>query len=165
LLEFRLLFQDERRRRNILVKSVIKSLRLSIRETDVMVWYKNETVIGVIFSELHQENPGVNRIRERVNAALWAVLKPEQIAAIAMSVHVYPHGDLGVPGFSGDDRLYPGHNRQSSVSLLKRLIDILRVRAPVDVERMSIAGGPTAAAGQAYERGAVEPLAEPGRSG
>jgi hypothetical protein len=99
LLEFRLLFQDERRRRNILVKSVIKSLRLSIRETDVMGWYKNETVIGVIFSELHQENPGVNRIRERVNAALRALLKPEQIAAIAMSVHVYPHGDLGVPGF------------------------------------------------------------------
>jgi lipopolysaccharide/colanic/teichoic acid biosynthesis glycosyltransferase len=125
LLEFRSPFQDGRRRRNILVKSVIRSLRLGIRETDVMGWYKSETVIGVIFTDLHQENPGVNRIRERVSAALRALLTPEQIAAITMSVHVYPHRDLGVPDLSGDDRLYPGHKRQSSGSLLKRLIDIL----------------------------------------
>jgi lipopolysaccharide/colanic/teichoic acid biosynthesis glycosyltransferase len=125
LLEFRPLFQGGHRARKILVRNVIQSLKCGTRETDVMGWYKNKTVIGVIFTELHQENPAISTILERVNAGLRAQLTPEQIAAIAVSVHVYPHRDLGAPDSSADGKLYPGHKRQIPASLLKRVIDIL----------------------------------------
>jgi lipopolysaccharide/colanic/teichoic acid biosynthesis glycosyltransferase len=60
-----------------------------------------------------------------VNAALRARLTPEQIAAITVSVHLYPHRDLGAPASSANDKLYPDLKRQRSARLLKRVIDIL----------------------------------------
>jgi lipopolysaccharide/colanic/teichoic acid biosynthesis glycosyltransferase len=125
LLEFGPLHRGGRRQRQNFINNIIHSLKLGIRQTDLMGWYKNNTVIGVIFTELHLENPAVNKIRERVNAALRARLTPEQIAAITMSVHLYPHRDLGAPGSSTNDKLYPGLKRQRSARLLKRVIDIL----------------------------------------
>jgi lipopolysaccharide/colanic/teichoic acid biosynthesis glycosyltransferase len=125
LLEFSPLFRDGRRQRQTLVKNVIQSLKLGTRQTDVMGWYKNNTVIGVIFTELRSENPAIGKIVERVNAALRARLTPEQIAAITVSVHLYPHRDLGALGSSANDKLYPDLKRQRSARLLKRVIDLL----------------------------------------
>jgi lipopolysaccharide/colanic/teichoic acid biosynthesis glycosyltransferase len=125
LLEFGPLHRGGRRQRQNLINNIIHSLKLGIRQTDLMGWYKNNTVIGVIFTELHLENPAVNKIRERVNAALRARLTPEQIAAITVSVHLYPHRDLGGPSSSASDILYPDLKRQKSALFLKRATDIL----------------------------------------
>jgi exopolysaccharide biosynthesis polyprenyl glycosylphosphotransferase len=125
LLEFSRHVQGEQHARNMLIRNVVQSLKGGTRETDVAGWYKNKTVIGVIFTELHQDNPAIHTILERVNAGFRALLTSEQIAAIAVSVHVYPHRDLGAPNASADDKLYPGQKRQISANLLKRVIDIL----------------------------------------
>jgi lipopolysaccharide/colanic/teichoic acid biosynthesis glycosyltransferase len=125
LLEFSSLLRYGRRQRQTLITNVIQSLKLSTRQTDMMGWYKNNTVIGVIFTELRSENPAIGKILERVNAVLRARLTPEQIAAITVSVHLYPHRDLGAPGSSANDKLYPDLKRQRSARLLKRVIDLL----------------------------------------
>jgi lipopolysaccharide/colanic/teichoic acid biosynthesis glycosyltransferase len=125
LVEVSPLLRDGRRQRQTLVKNVIQSLKLGIRQTDMMGWYKNNMVIGVIFTELCRENPAIRKILERVNATLRARLTPGQIAAITMSVHLYPHRDLGAPGSSANDKLYPDLKRQRSARLLKRVIDML----------------------------------------
>jgi lipopolysaccharide/colanic/teichoic acid biosynthesis glycosyltransferase len=125
LLEFSPLLREGRRQRQTLIKNVVQSLKLGTRQTDIMGWYKNDTVIGVIVTELHPENPAVGTILERVNALLRARSTAEQIAAITVSVHLYPHRDLGAPGSSVSDKLYPHLKRQRSALLLKRVIDIL----------------------------------------
>jgi lipopolysaccharide/colanic/teichoic acid biosynthesis glycosyltransferase len=125
LLKFSPLLRDGRRQQQTLVKKVIQSLKLSTRQTDMMGWYKNNTVIGVIFTELHMEKPAIGKILERVNAVLRARLTAQQIAAITVSVHLYPHQDFGGPGSSTSDKLYPDLKRQRSALLLKRAIDIL----------------------------------------
>jgi lipopolysaccharide/colanic/teichoic acid biosynthesis glycosyltransferase len=125
LLEFSPPPRDGRRQRQTLVKNVIQSLKLGIRQTDMMGWYKNNRVIGVIFTELRPERPAIGEILERVNTALRARLTLAQIATITVSVHLYPDRDLGVPGSSANDKLYADLNRQRSARLLKRVIDIL----------------------------------------
>jgi lipopolysaccharide/colanic/teichoic acid biosynthesis glycosyltransferase len=125
LLEFSPLLRDGRRQRQTLGKNVIQFLKLGIRQTDIVGWYKNNTVIGVIFTELRSENAAIGKILERVKALLRARLTPEQIAAITVSVHLYPHRDLGALGSSANDKLYPDLKRQRSARLLKRVIDIL----------------------------------------
>jgi lipopolysaccharide/colanic/teichoic acid biosynthesis glycosyltransferase len=125
LLEFSPQLRNGRPQRQTLVKNVIRSLKLTIRQTDMMGWYKNDTVIGVIFTELHREDPAVGKILDRVNATLRARLTPEQIGAITVSTHLYPPQHNGSPGPSAGDRLYPELKRQRLADLLKRTIDIL----------------------------------------
>jgi lipopolysaccharide/colanic/teichoic acid biosynthesis glycosyltransferase len=124
LLDFSSLFREGRRQRQTLIKNVIQSLKLAIRQTDMMGWYKNNTVMGVIFTELQIENYAVGKILARVKAVLRTCSTAEQIAAITVSVHVYPHRDLGGPGSSASDKLYPELKRRRSARLLKRMIDI-----------------------------------------
>jgi lipopolysaccharide/colanic/teichoic acid biosynthesis glycosyltransferase len=125
LLELSPLLRDRWRQRQTLVEGIIQSLKLGTRQTDMMGWYKNNMVIGVIFTELRSENPAIGKILERVNAALRVRLMPEQIAAITVSVHLYPHRDLGALGASANDKLYPDLKRQRPARLLKRVIDLL----------------------------------------
>src|SRR5262249_23411823 len=125
LLEFSPPPRNGRRQRQTLVKNVIQSLKLAIRQTDMMGWFKNNTVIGVIFTELRPERPAIGKILERVNTALRARVTPEQIATITVSVHVYPDRDPGAPGSSANGKLYPDLKRPRLARLLKRVIDIL----------------------------------------
>src|SRR5437868_3037723 len=95
LLELRLRLRDRQQWRRSLVKNVIQSLQNCARQTDVIGWYKHNTVIGVIFNELHQEEPPIGTILQRVNAALQACLIPAQIDAVTLSIYVYPQQDAG----------------------------------------------------------------------
>src|SRR4029453_6892524 len=106
LLELRILLRDGQQWRRSLVKNVIQALHSCARQTDMIGWYKHNTVIGVIFTELRQEEPPIGTILERVNAALHDRLTPEQIAAVTLSIHLYPHQDAGSSDASTDPELY-----------------------------------------------------------
>jgi lipopolysaccharide/colanic/teichoic acid biosynthesis glycosyltransferase len=125
LLECRIGLRDGQRWRRSLVKNVIQSLQNCARQTDIIGWYKHKTVIGVIFTELRQEEPRIDTILERVNAALHARLTPKQIAAVTLSMHVYPQQDVGSSDPSTNDKLYPDRTRKKLASLVKRLVDVL----------------------------------------
>jgi lipopolysaccharide/colanic/teichoic acid biosynthesis glycosyltransferase len=125
LLELRILLRDGQQWRRSLVKNVIQSLQSCARQTDVIGWYKNHTVIGVIFTELRQEEPPIGTILERVNAALQARLTPEQIDAITLSIHLYPHQDVGSSDAATHAKLYPDRSRKKLASLAKRIVDLL----------------------------------------
>src|SRR6516225_2442094 len=78
LLELRIGLRNRQPWRRSLVKNVIQSLQSCARQTDMIGWYKHNTVIGVIFTELRHDEPPIGTILERVNAALRARLTPEQ---------------------------------------------------------------------------------------
>src|SRR5262249_12621952 len=117
LLELRIGLRNRQRGRRSLVKNVIQSLQSCTRQTDMIGWYKHNTVIGVIFTELHYEEPCIGTILERVNAALHARLTPEQLHAVTLSLHLYPHQDAGPSDASTNVKLYPDRTRRKLTSL------------------------------------------------
>jgi lipopolysaccharide/colanic/teichoic acid biosynthesis glycosyltransferase len=125
LLELRIGLRHRQRWRRSLVKNVIRSLQSCARQTDMIGWYKHNTVIGVIFTELHQEEPPIVTILERVNAALHTRLTPEQIAAVTLSIHLYPQQDAGSLDASTHAEIYPDRTRKKLTSFAKRMVDIL----------------------------------------
>src|SRR5262249_21010288 len=120
LLELRRGLRDGQRWRRSLVKNVIHSLQSCARQTDMIGWYKHNTVIGVIFTELRHEQPPIGTILARVQAALQARLTPEQINAVTLSIYLYPDQDAGPSDASTNVRLYPDRTRKKLTSLMKR---------------------------------------------
>jgi lipopolysaccharide/colanic/teichoic acid biosynthesis glycosyltransferase len=125
LLELRIGLRNRQRWRRSLVKNVIQSLQSCARQTDMIGWYKHNTVIGVIFTELRHAEPPIGTILERVNAALHARLTPEQIDAVTLSIYLYPQPDAGLSHTSTPAELYPDHTRKKLASLVKRVVDVL----------------------------------------
>src|SRR5262249_21273805 len=70
LVELKILLRDGQRHRRALVKNILKALQLCTRQTDMIGWYKNNAVIGVIYTELRHEDTSINKILAKVNAAL-----------------------------------------------------------------------------------------------
>jgi lipopolysaccharide/colanic/teichoic acid biosynthesis glycosyltransferase len=125
LLELRILLLDGRWWRHSLIKNVIQALQSCARQTDIIGWYKNKAVIGVIFTEVREEGPPIGKILERVNAALQARLTPEQSKAVTISIHLYPHQDAGSSDSSTNARLYPDRTQKKLTYFVKRVVDVL----------------------------------------
>jgi len=110
---------------------VIATLSHSIRETDIMGWYKDDSVIGVIFTEVGAaEGKSVaNALLTRVTSALCTILSIEQINEIKLSFHVFPeHSDEDGGGGPTDSTLYPDMEQagdpKRAARLIKRSMDI-----------------------------------------
>ncbi len=106
-------------------------LSLVTRETDISGWYEEDSILGIIFTEVR----GVDRrsiltaMGARVATALHSRLDFELISQICLSFHFFPE-DRGEqdPGPSADPALYPDlfqqqHQRRFS-RMLKRAMDI-----------------------------------------
>ena len=109
---------------------VIDALSNSIRETDIKGWYKNDSVIGVIFTEVGADGKSVaNALLTKVTNALCTVLSIEQINEVKISFHVFPEASNGNGGSgSTDSTLYPDLQQTSdpkrTARAIKRSIDI-----------------------------------------
>lgn len=111
---------------------ILYALSTSTRETDVTGWYKQNSTIGVIFTELGEagEQAAAAALLKKVTNALAGALTLAQMNELSFSFHVYPE-DSGEDGPSGpvNDVLYPDlNNTRSSAKKyqhLKRSMDIV----------------------------------------
>jgi lipopolysaccharide/colanic/teichoic acid biosynthesis glycosyltransferase len=110
---------------------VIAALSRSIRETDIKGWYKDDSIIGVIFTEVGTADGKsvANALLTRVTSALCTILSIEQINEVKLSFHVFPeHSDGGGGGGPTDSALYPDlqqtNDPKREARLIKRSIDI-----------------------------------------
>ncbi len=110
--------------------NVIAALSNSFRETDIKGWYKGDSTIGVIFTEVGADGKSVaNGLLTKVTNALCTVLSIEQINQVNLSFHVYPES-LNGNGTDGptDSTLYPDLQKTSdpkrAARAIKRSIDI-----------------------------------------
>jgi lipopolysaccharide/colanic/teichoic acid biosynthesis glycosyltransferase len=109
-------------------RKVLPCVTSSIRDIDVLGWYKAESVLGVIFTEIGNSGSVVNCILDRVSLSLADNLDPDQVKKIETSVHFFPekHGKCEKPA---DLTLYPDLRRNRSSRrmsfILKRMIDIV----------------------------------------
>lgn len=116
---------------NILTK-VLFAMTASTRETDVTGWYKNNTVVGVMFTEIPVEDKKMvfSTMLGRVSATLQDHVSVEQFNHINISFHLFPEewGDE-MPRNPGNPTLYPDlisrDKASRAFSMTKRLIDII----------------------------------------
>jgi exopolysaccharide biosynthesis polyprenyl glycosylphosphotransferase len=111
---------------------ILGALATSTRETDVTGWYKGNTVVGVMFTEvvIEDKNTILSTMFSRVSSALRDVLSFEQFNQISVSFHLFPEewGD-DMPQRPSNPTLYPDlrdrdkNNRLFSIT--KRLMDIV----------------------------------------
>ncbi|MEN8264153.1 MAG: sugar transferase [Nitrospirota bacterium] len=106
--------------------NVLSSCR---RETDIVGWYKYNSVIGTIFTEISELDR--YQIREKIYNNLNDILDSEKIKKIKITFHVYPEkdSDTKLSVYKPDEKLYPvrsnrNYYKKTSV-IFKRCADII----------------------------------------
>jgi exopolysaccharide biosynthesis polyprenyl glycosylphosphotransferase len=102
------------------------------RETDLIGWYDEGTILAVIFTEisLESKNPITEILHSKVITALRENLDQKVASKLVVTVHLFPETwDKGVPGRVADVKLYPEISRQESNKrlpmIVKRAIDVI----------------------------------------
>ena len=104
----------------------------AIRDTDILGWFTQNSVVGAIFSELGSAelNDAIRRIEEKLSTALARGLHPHQLAELEISMYSYPQttGD-GNGRSSLSPELFPDlvvaseENRRTLFA--KRVLDVI----------------------------------------
>ena len=82
-----------------------RALSCATREADIKGWYRDNSVIGVVFTEVALAEKSIDQILSRkLWNALQEVLGPQQVAGVQLSFQVFPEDseDFEV-GVSGQD--------------------------------------------------------------
>ena len=110
---------------------IVSALLSTIRDTDVIGWYKNRKTVGVMFTglEVNGKNAVLSMILSRVSTAVGDKLTSEQFSQVSISFHFFPDdwGD-GSSGRPSNPALYPdllsSSNDRRTVVVIKRAMDI-----------------------------------------
>ncbi len=115
-----------------ILKQAVEIVVVSKRETDLVGWYKQGAILGIIFTEvnLDGELPITHTLRSKIETAFIKHLGRDRAAKIAISVHIFPESwDKNSTGWVADSKLYPDLNRKGSRNrlplVIKRVIDIV----------------------------------------
>ena len=74
------------------LETMLAALATTTRETDVMGWYKNDSVIGVMFTEIMVEDGSsiVTTVMARVSEAFRNRLSAQQFNQVSIYFHLFP---------------------------------------------------------------------------
>jgi lipopolysaccharide/colanic/teichoic acid biosynthesis glycosyltransferase len=113
------------------LSKVLSALPGSTRETDVTGWYKSNSVVGVMFTEIGGEDrPAIVRaMLTRMSATLRSILSDEQFSQISISCHLFPEDwDSEMSDRPSNPALYPDLLRRDQAEKflrgVKRMMDI-----------------------------------------
>lgn len=113
------------------LESMLSALLSSIRETDVIGWYKDRTTVGVMYTGLvvNDKNSVLSMIHTRVGATLEDSVTSEQLSHVTVSFHFFPDDwDDDGSGRPSNAALYPdllnSSTNRRSVLVIKRAMDI-----------------------------------------
>jgi len=108
---------------------ILAALSLSTRETDVTGWYKEHSVVGVMFTDISAEDREsiVGTMMSRVSETLRNNLSLEKFSQVSISMHVFPEA-WDQESTHGNPTLYPDfvnrHRTQKFGRMAKRGMDI-----------------------------------------
>jgi len=112
------------------LSNILSALSLSTRDTDVTGWYKNQSVVGVMFTDISIDDHGeiLGTMMHRVSQTMRNNLTLERFSQISISMHVFPQSWLhetspGNPAFYPD--LEQRETAHRGVLAIKRAMDIL----------------------------------------
>ena len=111
---------------------VCSVLLKSTRETDLIGWYEEGVVLGVIFTEVSSEveKPITEILGSKVLHALHGELGRKAAATLVVTTHLFPEsGGRGKDETVADSKLYPdlarGTTKKRALQVAKRVIDVL----------------------------------------
>lgn len=108
----------------------LSALSLSTRDTDVTGWYKENSVVGVMFTDIGVDDRGaiLAIMMNRVSQILRNNLAVENFNQIGISMHLFPE-DWYQQTSPGDPVLYPDlvhrDQKRRTALVIKRLMDIV----------------------------------------
>jgi len=114
------------------LEQVIAAVSNASRETDLIGWYEDDLILGVIFTEINSKGmtPVVEVLHSKVLAALRDNLDHNLTSTLSVTVHVFPESwDAHRPDRMADIRVSQEHVQRTSQNrlpiIIKRGIDIL----------------------------------------
>ena len=111
-----------------IIRDVTSALLSSTRETDIKGWYRHDSIIGVIFTEI--SNLDMDSIEQKILSKLYETVESsEEVNKIKISIHLFPEKDNDRRSDNLPDlQLYPDATAQGTGKkdklILKRIIDI-----------------------------------------
>jgi len=118
--------------KNLTLGKVTNALLSVTRETDIVGWYLEDQLIGVIGTEVGKAKPKTvqSRMLEKVRAALVQALPAEKVSKITVSFHFFPEEwEEGGTDHSANITLYPDLSRQEEsrkfALVIKRSMDFV----------------------------------------
>ena len=114
-----------------ILKNLVSALTGTTRETDVLGWYKTDSVFGVIFTEIGLEERCtiVSTMLLRVSETLRSQFTAEQFNQVSISFHLFPEDREGAtPRPTANPALYPDLVKRDEsrkfLAVTKRVMDI-----------------------------------------
>jgi lipopolysaccharide/colanic/teichoic acid biosynthesis glycosyltransferase len=111
---------------------VLSALSLATRETDVTGWYENNSIVGVMFTEINIDDRGsiLSTMMARVSETLRSNLSLEQFGQISISFHLFPEDwDHEISKGPSSTTLYPDLMRRDEsrkvFRVVKRVMDVV----------------------------------------
>jgi exopolysaccharide biosynthesis polyprenyl glycosylphosphotransferase len=114
------------------LSKLLTDISVGTRETDVTGWYKNDSVVGVMFTEIAPDDRGtiVSTMITRLSSILREHLSLEQFNRVGISFHMFPddweQGSITRPS---NPVLYPDLSKKAdgkrAAGALKRAIDVV----------------------------------------
>jgi exopolysaccharide biosynthesis polyprenyl glycosylphosphotransferase len=111
--------------------NVLSALALTTRDTDVTGWYKQNAVVGIMFTEIAVDlkKSILATMLLRVSSALRDCLTLEQFSQISISFHLFPEDwDEHEPQHPKASVLYPDlkqeENQKRTARAFKRVMDV-----------------------------------------
>jgi exopolysaccharide biosynthesis polyprenyl glycosylphosphotransferase len=112
------------------LSKILSALSLATRETDVTGWYKNHSIVGVMFIDVSADDREsiLGTMMSRVSETLRNNLSLEKFSQISISMHVFPE-EWNQESTHSNPTLYPDfvnrNQAQKFGRIVKRLIDIV----------------------------------------
>jgi hypothetical protein len=76
-------------------RKLLKAFATCIRETDVRGWYKQESIMGILFTEIESASSSVREsFFRRVMAHLVSQAGPSVLFKVKVTFHIYPSGKV-----------------------------------------------------------------------
>lgn len=123
--------QGESRQALRVLESMIAVLTRASRDTDVIGWYKERAMVGVMFTGLMVNDKSLilNTIVKRVSSTLRDELTYDEFDKVGLSFHFFPDDwDHSGPSGATNTKLYPDlmnpGNRKRGLLVVKRMLDV-----------------------------------------
>lgn len=124
-------------RKQEVLDGIVRAANEARRDTDPAGWYKDASVLGIIFTEFGTPNDVVSvaRLLDKIDESLARSLRPEDHERIHVSLHLFgDDNERGIRGIDGTDGIdidptfYPDilhlHQSKKIAQTFKRIIDI-----------------------------------------
>jgi len=118
-------------RKQEILKDLVRAANAARRETDPAGWYKQNSVLGIIFTEFWapDDRATISKVTDKVREALVMHVTPTDLRRVHLTMHVFgddsddqKHGGSANPTFYPD--LFHQQDRKKISRLLKRTMDV-----------------------------------------